>query len=271
MKHFSVAAALIIAPIFASTAFAQDDGIDAFAGFDTVSEYVFRGQSRGAQSLMSETRISLSDNFAIPALNGFSGGALYIAGVDPDSSVQRDEIRAYVNYSVPLDAPVSVDVGANYFYYPQAGGFFETRGGSAGSYEVYGGIGLDQVFLSPKAKVFYDVTLENLTIEGSLEHGFDLPREGWSGNLRLKGGYVDADSSFVGDGNVIDYGYGTATIGLNKVITKNISFYADGNFSINSEDNTLNFERGFTAEGDAFAQRDSDTKFWFGTGMNLNF
>ena len=253
MKHFKLVATLLVAPIFATSAFAQDDGIDVEASFDTLSEYVFRGESRGAQSITSNTEISLSENFLNGALNGLSGGLLYIAGIDPDSDVQRDEIRVYANYSVPLGDTLSVDIGGTHYYYPQFGGLFETRGGSAGSYEVYGAVGLENVPFSPQAKVYYDLTLENLTIEGSVGHSFNLPRANWSANVGLTGGYVDADTSFVGGTTAQDYGYGTATIGLNKFITESISFYLNGNFTINSEDDTLNLDRAIADSGVAFA------------------
>jgi len=269
MKHLTLAAVGLAATAFASPAFAQSstsqfiEDIEVRAQFDTLSEYVFRGQSRGAQSLVSDTETKLPF--------GLSGGVLYIAGVDPDSDVQRDEIRVYANYSVPVGDAVSVDVGGTHYYYPQFGGLFETRGGSAGSYEAYGSVGLDEVFLNPKAKVYYDFTLENLTIEGSLDHSFDLPRENWSANIGVTGGYVEEDSSFVASDTPLDYGWVTASIGLDKVITDNIAFFVDGNFTYNTEDDTLNFDRQVLGTGDAVAFRDSSTKFWFGTGIVLNF
>ena len=265
MKHFKTVAGLLVAPTFASTAFAQvDDGISVTSTADTVSEYVFRGVSLGAQSLQPGTEISLSENFLNGALNGLSGGVWYSAGIDPDSDVQADEVDTYLNYSLPVGDAISLDIGGTYYYYPQSGGFLETRGGSAGSYEFYGSVGLNDVALSPSATVYYDVTLENLTLEGSIEHGFDLPRENWSAALGLTGGHVDADSGF-------DYQWATATVGLNKLITDNISFYVNGNFTLNSEDDTLNFEREVADSGIAFATLDSDTKFWFGTGLAVDF
>jgi hypothetical protein len=106
--------------------------------------------------------------------------------------------------------------------------------------------------------------LENLTLEGSVGHSFDLPRDGWSGELGLTGGHVDADSGF-------DYQWGTATAGLNKAISDNIAFYINGNFTLNSEDNTLGFGREVTAVGTAFPTADGDTKFWFGTGLSVSY
>ena len=91
-----------------------------------------------------------------------------------------------------------------------------------------------------------------------------MPRENWTGEVGLTGGHVDADSGF-------NYQWATATLGLNKVITESISFYVNGNFTLNSEDNTLNFGREVAESGIAFATTDSDTKVWFGTGLAVNF
>lgn len=273
MKFLKITAALLVTTAFATPASAQTQLLDFIEGIDvrseasTVSEYVFRGQSRGAQSIISDS------TFSLPI--GLDIGYLYNAGIDPDSDVQRDEIRVYANYALPLSDAISADVGVTHYYYPQFGGLFETDDGSAGSYEFYGSAGLNEVFLKPKLTVFYDVTLENLTVEGAIGHTFVLPREGWTADLGLTGGYVSEDSSFVfGPGNVPgraeDYGYATLTAGVDKIINKNIAFYADANFTFNSEDDSLNFERD-SLPVPAVSVRDEETKFWIGTGLVLNF
>ena len=235
----------------------DDDGLFPTSHIDSVSEYVFRGVSLGGASLQPSTEISTSF--------GLTGGVWYSAGLGSDSSVQADEVDIYVDYAVPLDAPVSVNVGATYYYYPQSGSLFETDGGAAGSYEVYGTVGLDEVVLSPTATVYYDFTLESLTLEGSVVHTVDLPREGWSADLGVTGGHVDFDSGF-------DYQWATATVAAKKDITENINFFVSGNFTVNSEDNTLGFDREIDElTGLDFATLDSDTQFWLGTGLSVSY
>lgn len=258
MKSLKLTMAVISIAAIAPTAFAQDDGIYPTSSIESASEYVFRGVSLGASSIQPRTEISTS--------SGITVGAWYSAGLGPDSSVQRDEIDLYASYAVPLEGPVSVDVGGTYYFYPQtAGTIFDTDGGVAGSYEVYGAVGLDDVFLSPKGTVYYDFTLENLTLEGEIEHTVDLPRDGWSAGLGLTGGHVDSDEG-------LDYQWGTATVAVKKDVTENINFFVSGNFTLNSEDNTLGFDSAIDPDtGIAFSTLDSDTQFWFGTGLSVSY
>ncbi len=258
MKKLILATALLSTTAIAPAAFAQDDGIYPVSRIESVSEYVFRGVSLGASSLQPSTEISTSV--------GITVGAWYSAGLGPDSSVQADEIDLYVDYAVPLEGPLALNVGGTYYFYPQtAGTIFETDGGDAGSYEVYGSVGLEDVFLSPKGTVYYDLTLENLTLEGEVSHSVDLPRDGWSAGLGLTVGHVDSDEG-------LDYEWGTATVAIKKDVTENIDFYVSGNFTLNSEDDTLGFDSEVDlGTGTTFATLDSDTQFWLGTGLSVSY
>lgn len=257
MKYLTLAAILLGASIIPSSAFAQDnDGITPTSSIGSVSEYVFRGVSLGGSSIQPSTEISMDF--------GLTVGAWYSAGLGSDSSVQADEIDFYANYSLPLEGSFSLDVGGTYYHYPQFGSFLETDGGSAGSYEVYGSAGLSDAPLSPAATVYYDFTLETFTLEGSIGHSLALPREGWTADLGLTAGLVEPDA---GSG----YEWATATVSANKAVTDTISFFVAGNFTVNSEDNTLGFDREVLANGAEFATRDSDTLFWFGTGLSVSY
>ena len=68
-------------------------------------------------------------------------------------------------------------------------------------------------------------------------------------------------------GDFDNYQYGTATLAANKVITDDISFYVSGNFTANTEDDTLNYD----VDDLATNFRDSDTVFWLGTGLTVNY
>lgn len=255
MKHLTLAAVVLATTAMAPAAFAQDDGISVSTGIDSVTEYVFRGVSLGGDSIQPYTEISAG---------GFTVGAWYSVGFGADSAVQADEVDLYASYSVPLDGPVSLDIGGTYYHFPQSGAFFETEGGSAGSYEVFGSVGFGEVPLAPTATVYYDFTFESLTLEGSVGHSFELAREGWTTDLGLTAGFVD-----VSGGN---YEWATATVALNKAVTDDIGFYISGNFSLNSNDNTLGFDRVVDPATEvAFATVDSDNLLWFGTGISVGF
>lgn len=255
MKHLTLAAVVLATTAMAPAAFAQDDGISVSTGIDSVTEYVFRGVSLGGDSIQPYAEISAG---------GFTVGAWYSVGFGADSAVQADEVDLYASYSVPLDGPVSLDIGGTYYHFPQSGAFFETEGGSAGSYEVFGSVGFGEVPLAPTATVYYDFTFESLTLEGSVGHSFELAREGWTTDLGLTAGFVD-----VSGGN---YEWATATVALNKAVTDDIGFYISGNFSLNSNDNTLGFDRVVDPATEvAFATVDSDNLLWFGTGISVGF
>ncbi len=256
MKHFTFAAALLCATAIAPTAFAQDDNISITTGIDSVSEYVFRGVSLGGSSIQPYTEVSIGN---------FTAGAWYSAGFGAESDVQADEVDFYAGYSVPLDGAISLDLGATYYHYPQSGALLETEGGSAGSYEFSAAVGFKDVALSPAVAAYYDVTLESLTIEGSVGHSIALSKPGWSADLGGTVGHVEAD----GGG---DYQWGTASVAFTKAVTEDIGFYLSGNFTVNSEDDTLGFDRNVVPETSTpFATADSSTLFWFGTGISVGF
>ena len=121
---------------------------------------------------------------------------------------------------------------------------------------------------------YYDFTLENFTVEGNLSHSFDLPRDGWSADLGLNVGHVELDQEMILstiDKAFDSYQWGTATIAANKVITDDISYYISGNFTVNTEDDTLDFDRGELASGADFSFNDSSSVFWIGTGLTVNY
>jgi len=233
MKNLTLAALLTGAMAFSATAHANDDNITITSSIDTVSEYVFRGTSLGENSIQPATEITWGN---------FTVGSWYSAGFGSESDVQVDELDLYVGYSIPLSDDFSVDIGGTYYHFPQSGSLFETAGGDAGSYEFYGSVGLANLPLSPTATVYYDVTLDNLTLEGNIGHSFELPRPGWSLDLGLTGGHVDRDT----DPN---YQWATGTVSANKAINEDLSFYVSGNLTLNTEDDILDFERVVDANG----------------------
>jgi len=126
------------------------------------------------------------------------------------------------------------------------------------------------VLFSPSIFAAYDFTLDNFTIEGSLSHSFDLPREGWSLDASLTGGHVELDSPlvFTTPAEAFDsYQYGTFSLAANKVINDVLGFWVSGNFSANTEDDTLSFD----IQNTASSFNDSSTSFWVGTGITIDF
>lgn len=250
MKKLTMSAVLLAATAMAPSAFAQD--VSFSAGADAVSEYVFRGISFGDSSVQP---------YAEASIGGLTAGVWYSAGFGEESDLQGDEVDLYVGYSLPLDGSISVDVGATYYHFPQGGSLFETDGGNAGSYEVYGSVGFGDLPLSPSLTAYYDFTFEALTLEGSVGHSFAV-NDDVSFDLGLTAGHVSVD----GGGN---YEWATASASIGKSFSNDVSFYVGANFSVNSED-LLDFDV-VEEDGLRFATLDSDTKFWVGSGFSVSF
>jgi len=240
MKHFTLFATLLGAIAIAPTANAQlsqlIEDTEVTSTIDTVSEYVFRGVSLGSSSVQPGTEFSVY---------GFHAGSWYSAGFGENSAVQFDELNLYAGYQLPLSGPLQIDIGGTAYIFPQGVNLLDGSGGTVATYEVDGTVALPDVFLSPSVFAAYDFTLDNFTVEGSLSHSFDLPREGWSLDLGLTGGHVELDQE----------------------VTENVSFYVSGNLSANTEDDTLDFDIDNTT---AFFS-DSSTVFWFGSGLSVGF
>lgn len=127
------------------------------------------------------------------------------------------------------------------------------------------------MFLSPSVFAAYDFTLDNFTIEGNISHSFDLPREGWTLDAGLTGGHVELDQEVqlsTIDKAFDSYQYVTASLSANKAITENLSFYVRGNFTVNSEDDVLDFDIDNPISTNF---NDDSSVFWFGSGLAINF
>ncbi len=148
---------------------------------DFVGEYVFRGQTFGAESVQPAVEVSLE--------NGLTLGIWGSTGVGEQSDDNGDEIDFYAAYSLPLSDTFTLDLGATYYHYPQGGDLLETEDGAVGSYEFSAGTSFDAPF-GPSLTAYYDTTLENFTLEGGLGHSIAAGPKG-SFDLGAALGYVD--------------------------------------------------------------------------------
>ncbi len=238
-----LAAAILVSgsSIFAAPAQAND--VDWSVGVDYVTEYVFRGASLGADSIQPYVEAS-AGNFTV--------GAWASTAFGEGSGAASDEIDLYAGYSVPLEGPLTLDLGATYYHYPQGGGLFETDNGATGSYEVSAAVGFaDDVLLAPSLAAYYDFTLEAFTLEGAVGHSVGFGEKNGM-DLGLTVGLVDGDG--------FSYEWATASVALSKAITEEASVYVGVNYTLNSED-VLDFN----------ALRQRDELLWFGTGISVGF
>ncbi len=224
-------------------------------GADLVSEYVFRGVSLGKESVQPFVEVSTGN---------FMAGAWFSTQVGASSELSADEVDLYAGYSVPLDGPITVDLGVTYYHYPQTGALFATDGGAAGTYEFSVGLGLaEDTPLSPSLAAYYDATLETFTLEGAVGHSVGLGEKQWA-DFGLTVGLVDGDG--------FSYQWATASASLSHSITDKASIYIGANFSLNSDTGTLDLEKfADPVSGTAFLSTTDDTLLWFGTGISTSF
>ena len=243
MKKLFVAASML-AIAAAAPITAQAGEVSVSTSVDYVTDYVFRG-------------VSLADSAIQPgvemAMGNFSAGAWFSTGVGDTSILAGDEVDLYMGYSLSLSDTVSLDLGATYYHYPQGGSLFETNNGAAGTYEVSAGVSFDTM-LSPFATVYYDFTLEALTLEGSLGHSLPVG-EKTALDLGVSAGLVDGDG--------FSYEYAGASASLGYSFTDAVSAYVAANFALSSED-TLNYKK-------MLAGDPKDSLFFFGAGIAAGF
>ncbi len=253
MKKLLVAACAATAMFAPMTASAGD--VSGSASLDYVTDYVFRGVSFAGAALQPGIELAVGDAYV---------GVWGSTPLGTASALGGDEIDFYAGYGFGLSDSLSADVGITYYYFPQTGGFLSD---DAGSYEVYGGLSLDSV-LSPSVYAYYDLTLEALTLEGSIGHSVGLS-DSVSLDLGLTGGLVDVS------GGSYEWATGSASIGF--PIGGAVSGYVGVNYSLNSEDN-LGFVGGsdLITDADGFFDIDpnfsqSGDLFWAGAGIAANF
>ena len=234
MKKLLLASAtLAITSAAPLAAQAQDYSIST--SLDYVTEYVFRGVSLEDEAIQPGVEVAIGD---------FTAGAWASAGFGSDSEADTDELDLYASYGFGLTDLISGSVGVTGYIYPDGEDTLEFSLGAS----------LDTV-LAPSLTAYYDVTLENFTLEGSIGHSFAFPgNEATSFDLGLTAGLVDADAA----GG--DYEWATASASLGYAFAENFSGYVGANYTLNSED-FLDFD-GPTAD---------DNLFWFGVGVASGF
>ena len=243
MKKYYLAASIAVLSVLAPIS-AQAGDVSISTTIDYTTDYVFRG-------------VSLADSAIQPgvemAMGNFTAGAWFSTGVGDTSIFAGDEVDLYASYSFALSDKVSADIGGTYYHYPQGGGLFSTNGGGSGTYEVFASVGFDTM-LAPSASVYYDLTLEALTLEGGIGHSVPMSDK-TSFDLGLTAGLVDGDG--------FSYEYGQASASLGYAFTDAVSAYVGANYALSS-DGSLNYKKILAGAG-------KDNLLFFGTGISAGF
>jgi len=148
-----------------------------------------------------------------------------------DDSVYGNEIDFYGGYGFALGEKASLDLGICAYVYP------ELSEGDTATYEPYIGVSFDTL-LSPSIYVYYDLTLEILTVQGSLGYSVEID-DSSSVDFGVSLGNISPDE---GDSAM----YYTASISYGLSLGETGSFSASLNYQDGDSDITAgNWDDGF--------------------------
>jgi uncharacterized protein (TIGR02001 family) len=215
------------------------DGLSVSATFAWESAYVFRG-------------VQLAEEYFAPSVdvsyNGFYAGLWAALPVD---HIYDNEVDMYGGYSLKVADAVSADFGFTYYTYPdRQKDFFDSN---VNSFEIYAGVSFE-LPLSPSLYVFYDLDLENLTLEASVGHSIAVADK-TAVDLGAHLGVVNVD----GGG---DYYYGGLSTGLTYSFTDSANISLKASWVLNERYDALDLKRGVARD---------DNKLFFGVSFTAGF
>lgn len=142
------------------------------------SKYVFRGQQLAEGTLMPSVELSSGN---------FTAG---IWSAQPLTDNIDNEIDFYAGFGVPLNDDWGFDIGVTLYYYPE----LDTSGGADdATWEPYVGISGTVGGVAPGLYLYYDTTLEILTVEGSIGYSVAMEGTGTSMDFSASVGSIQPD------------------------------------------------------------------------------
>jgi len=228
-------------------------------------------------------------------------GTLIGPVVGKAQAAQANEIDFYAGYAYPVTDIFTVDVGATYYWYPEAGG---GAGSINHTTEVYVGVSAD-VLLSPALYYYYDFDLKQSLIEVSIGYSLDLGEylgaEGVSIDTGAYLGILDTGDTSGGASNPPPpgvpptfgplnpafpssfsngYTYGGVTADLVYAFNDNVSASVGVRWSINNDgDDGTPFAAPAVPNGPGFFQpglgpanaAGSESQIWFGATIGFAY
>lgn len=220
------------------------------------SRYVFRGVQ------LAETSFQPSVMLGWKGLYGGVWANLPVGDADFIVTPDWQEIDFVAGWSGALAGPVSIDVGATYYAYPnrQSGLFDVYREDGSGlgfnTVEPYVGI-VVAAPLSPKLYLYHDFMFDTTTVQATLAHAIAVA-EKLSLDLSGYAGYVFDDAGGT------DYLYGTLTANLVYALSDGASLYAGGRFGGSDIAGGSIYDDGVLGTTDPAG-------CWFGLGLTAKF
>lgn len=231
--------------------------------FGWESEYVFRGIQRAEEIYAPSIDFSMGGAYA---------GVWAALPVDDDGVLGGgNEIDFYAGYGMALSDLLSMDVGVTYYTYNSTpSGSLLTREDTV---EVYVGAALDTI-LNPAFYVYYDIDLENFTLELSGGHSVPLTEVlsldigAYVGWVTLEGfdtrGNTGVSRTIFDD----DYLYYGASLDLVYSLSENASISVGGRYA--ARDTALLNGPDFNDIDDILTDGDKDT-VWWGVAFTAGF
>jgi uncharacterized protein (TIGR02001 family) len=158
-----------------------------------VSEYIFRGKEFGDYTFQPSIEAKYGDFYA------------GVWAALPENSA-NDEIDVYAGYSFAVNETISLDAGLTYYHY--------TPASDTSTFEPFIGANAKVAGFNLGLYYYYDLQIEDATIEGSV--GYSLPIEaiGTSLDFSANLGYVSGDGYESPAANVAEnytyYSFGVA-------------------------------------------------------------
>ena len=220
MKKIAIALAALAGVSFAS---AQEEAAPSYTltlDNTIASEYIFRGKE--GRGLGSGVTFHPSLEVTYGNFYGIVWAAL------PEESV-FDEIDFVAGYTFAIDDTWTLDVGATYYYYNGFGA------SDLNTFEPYVGISGDVGGFSLNLYGYYDLQIDDLTVQAGVGYSLPLESIGTSLDFSATLGYVAGD----GFENVVvvdDYFYYGVGVALPYALSETATVTAAVNYTDVSED-----------------------------------
>jgi len=181
-----------------------------------VSEYIFRGKELGDFTFQPSLEAKYGDFYA------------GVWAALPESSA-NDEIDVYAGYSFALDETFSLDAGLTYYHY--------TPASDTSTFEPFAGINAKVGGFNLGLYYYYDIQIEDSTVEASAGYSVPVESIGTSIDLSANLGYVTGDGSESPINVVDNYTYWAVGVALPYKVSDRATLTAGVKYTDVSEDN----------------------------------
>ncbi|MFW5882971.1 MAG: TorF family putative porin [Verrucomicrobiota bacterium] len=211
------------------------------------SDYVFRGQQRAEASAQASFELASDSAYGFVWTN------------QPLEESAGEEYNFFGGYLIEANPLLTLDLLGGVYYYPDED---SRRRGEEATYELgvglFGELPVAKTTFYPRLYLFYDLELEDVTVEASIAHRSGLSERA-SLDLALDAGFVSLGQAAVSPkGESSDrYGYAQATADLVLRISDYVSASAGVRASAVTDAETHN-------EGD-------EMEFWAGASIQARF